>query len=107
MDDDGKLIPTLSKLKDSMEYYGVKDYTIIQREGVKIGIFGLMGREADSNAPMAEVVFEDYIKSAEKVVDVLKNKENVDLIICLSHSGTHEDSSKSEDEILAKKSSRY
>lgn len=103
VDDDGKLTPTLSKLKDSMEYYGVKDYTIIQREGVKIGIFGLMGREADSNAPMAEVVFEDYIKSAEKVVDVLKNKENVDLIICLSHSGTHEDSSKSEDEILAKK----
>ena len=103
VDDEGKLTPTLSKLKDSMEHYGVKDYTIIQRNGIKIGIFGLMGKEADSNAPMAEVVFDDPIETAKNTVDILKNEEKVELIICLSHSGTHRDSSKSEDEILARK----
>ena len=33
----------------------LKDYTVIERNGIKIGIFGLMGKEADSNAPMSEV----------------------------------------------------
>ena len=75
VDDEGKLTPTLSKLKDSMEDYGVKDYTIIQRNGIKIGIFGLMGKEADSNAPMAEVVFDDPIETAKNTVDILKTRK--------------------------------
>ena len=32
----------------------------------------------------------------------IREKENVDMIVCVSHSGTAEDESKSEDEILAK-----
>ena len=85
-----------------MDYYGVKDYTIIKRNGKKIGIFGLVGKDADSNAPMSEVLFEDMVSKSKEIVDVLKNEEKVDLILCLSHSGTSKDKSKSEDEILAK-----
>ncbi len=36
-------------------------------------------------------------------MDILKNKENVDMIICLSHSGTSPIEKKSEDEKLARK----
>ena len=86
-----------------MENYGVEDYTILQRGGLKIGIFGLMGSDAASDSPYAGVKFSDEVESAKQVVDVLKNKEKADLIICLSHSGTSEEASKSEDEILAKK----
>ena len=85
-----------------MDYYGVKDYTIINRNGKKIGVFGLVGKDADSNAPMSEVLFEDMVSKSKEIVDVLKNEEKVDLILCLSHSGTSKDKSKSEDEILAK-----
>lgn len=86
-----------------MENYGVRDYTILNRKGMKIGIFGVMGSEADSNAPMAEVVFKDAIEESKRVVNILKNEEDVDLIICLSHSGTSARESDSEDEILAEK----
>lgn len=103
LDENEKLTPSLEKLKNSMENYGVEDYTVIEKNGVKIGVFGIMGKEADSNAPMAEVEFTDQVKSARKMVEILQDEEKVDLIVCLSHSGTWEDSGKSEDEILAKK----
>ncbi|MCF6466105.1 bifunctional metallophosphatase/5'-nucleotidase [Clostridium sp. Cult2] len=102
VDDNGELTPSLTKLKNSMEHYGVKDYTVIEHNGIKIGIFGLMGIEADSNAPMSEVEFTDQIQAAKDIVQILKDEEKVELIVCLSHSGTWEDKSKSEDEILAK-----
>ncbi|MDL2310569.1 5'-nucleotidase C-terminal domain-containing protein, partial [Peptostreptococcaceae bacterium OttesenSCG-928-C18] len=89
-------------LKDSFNNYGVKEYITINKKGYKIGIFGLMGYEAISNAPMAGVNFEDPIESAKRITDILKNQEKVDLIICLSHSGTWDDKTKSEDEIMAK-----
>jgi 5'-nucleotidase/UDP-sugar diphosphatase len=103
VDKNGKLSETLTKLKTSMNNYGVKDYSIIERGGLKIGVFGLIGKDADSNAPMAEVKFTDAIEKAKSVVSTLKKEEKVDLIVCLSHSGIATDKSKSEDEILAKK----
>lgn len=102
-DKKGNVIDSLKNLKSSIDDYGVKDYTIIKRNGVKIGIFGLMGKDSASDAPMAGVKFTDAVENAQRVVDILKDKEKVDLIICLSHSGTWTDKSKSEDEILAKK----
>lgn len=102
-DEKGNLTPSLTKLKNSMDNYGVKDYFVMERNGIRIGVFGLMGKDADSNAPMSEVLFEDMIESSKKVVNILKNEEKVDLIIALSHSGTEDKKSKSEDEILAKK----
>jgi 5'-nucleotidase / UDP-sugar diphosphatase len=102
-DKDGKMDSSVSDLKTAMENYGVKDYSVIERGGIKIGVFGLMGSDAASDSPFAGVQFADEIESAKQVVDVLKNTEKVDLIICLSHSGTWTDESKSEDEILAKK----
>ena len=101
--ENGELTPSLGNLKDAMKNYGVEDYTVIEKNGIKIGVFGLMGKEADSNAPMSEVEFTDQVKAARNMVEILEDKEKVDLIICLSHSGTEENSSKSEDEILAKK----
>ncbi|HWT76357.1 MAG TPA: bifunctional UDP-sugar hydrolase/5'-nucleotidase [Mobilitalea sp.] len=101
-DEAGNLTESLSQLKQAIEDYGFKDYTIIERNGYKIGIFGVMGEEAVSTAPMAEVTFANAVESAKRVVKILKDKENVDLIVCLSHSGTNKEKASSEDEILAK-----
>lgn len=102
-DESGNLTPSLEKLQTAMDNYGVQDYIVLERKGIKIGIFGLIGIDADSNAPMAEVKFNDMILSSKRVVDILENKVGVDLIVALSHSGTKDKKSKSEDEILAKK----
>ena len=101
-DKEGKLSASLTSLKQAMDRYGVKEYTVLTRKGIRIGVFGLMGKEAADMAPMSEVVFEDEIKQAKRIVKTLIEEEKVDLIICLSHSGTSEDRKSSEDEILAK-----
>ncbi|MDD3138759.1 MAG: bifunctional UDP-sugar hydrolase/5'-nucleotidase [Lachnospiraceae bacterium] len=89
------------KVKQAMEDYGSSAYTIVEREGVKIGIFGVMGKDSEACAPESGISFEDIIETSKEVVSELK-RQKVDVIICLSHSGTWEDPEKSEDEQLAK-----
>lgn len=102
VDESGNLTDSLEHLKQSMEGYGAKEYTMIERNGIKVGIFGVMGADSASKAPMSEVQFEDEVTHAKRVVEILK-QEGAELILCLSHSGTWADKSESEDEILAKK----
>lgn len=90
------------KLKDAMEIYGARPYTILERNGVKIGIYGVLGQEAEDYAPESGIDFDPIVDTSKKIVKELK-EEGVDMIICLSHSGTDKDSSKSEDEELARK----
>lgn len=90
-------------LKKAFDKYDVKDYIVLNKKGYKIGIFGLMGYDSISNAPMAGVNFLDPIETASKVAKTLREKEKVDLIICLSHSGTEDNLKKSEDVIMAEK----
>lgn len=94
---------SLKELKDTFHKLDVKDYLVIEKKGMKIGIIGLMGEEADSNAPMAEVEFTDIVEESKRLVDILKDKEKVDLIVALSHTGTDGTPGKTEDEMLAKK----
>ncbi len=67
----------------------VKPYVILERKGLKIGVFGL--------APKLEgLVFEKnygplkYLNPSEvaqRMVDELKTKQKCDLVICISHLG--------------------
>lgn len=93
-----------AELKKAFAAYPVRDYLVVERNGLKIGLFGLMGQDAAEDTPYATpAVFADPVETAKRVVDLLKNKEKVDLIVCLSHSGTWPVRSHSEDEILADK----
>ena len=90
-------------LKKAFVDYPVREYFIIERNGLRIGLFGIMGKDAADDAPFAKpVTFSDPIEASRRMVEILKNKEKVDIIICLSHSGTSADKSRSEDEILAR-----
>lgn len=93
----------LKDLEETFDLFGVKDYLVLDKKGIKIGLIGLMGEEADSNAPMAEVEFKNIIAESKRVADILKNEEKVDLIVALSHTGTDGKPGKTEDELLAKK----
>ena len=100
---ENQMTKPLTDLKNAMTAYGVKEYAILERDGIRIGIFGLIGKDAGEFSPMTNVTFNDCVKSAKSTVEKLKNKEKVDLIVCVSHSGVFKDTSKSEDEQLAKK----
>jgi 5'-nucleotidase/UDP-sugar diphosphatase len=81
----------------------VKPYTILERDGVRIGIYGLMGKVAAEDAPFASPMkFDDIVETSKKMVKLLREEEKVDMVICLSHSGLDEKKSKSEDEVMAK-----
>ena len=70
--------------------------------GLRIGMFGLMGRNAALVVPQAApVTFRDPIAAAADMVTLLQ-AQKVDLIVCISHSGVWPDPTVSEDEILAR-----
>lgn len=89
-------------LWDSFEEYGVKDYIVLEKGDVDVAVLGVFGKDALACAPTCELIFEDPVEAVKETVAEIKANEDVDMIVCVSHSGTWEDESKSEDEILAK-----
>lgn len=67
----------------------VKPYVVLKRNGVRIGVFGLgaklQGLVSARNCP--GVKFLDPTETARKMVDILRNQEKCDVVICLSHLG--------------------
>ena len=90
-----------AEVVEAMDDCGVTDYVMIERDGVRFAVFGVMGEDADACAPMSGMEFEPVIEAAQRVVDEIKANEEYDFLICLSHSGTNPDPKKSEDELLA------
>ncbi|MEG1676817.1 MAG: bifunctional UDP-sugar hydrolase/5'-nucleotidase [Clostridia bacterium] len=88
-------------LETAFNAYGGKPYTVLERGGVRVGVFGILGLDAQACAPLAQVTMQEPIEAAKQAVAQLK-AENVDFILCLSHGGTWSDPKKSEDELLAK-----
>ncbi len=65
-------------------------YTIIEREGTKIAVIGLITPAIPNWLPehiWEGILFEDMIESAEKWVAIIREKENPDLLIGLFHAG--------------------
>lgn len=80
-----------------------KSHHIFTKDGLKIGVFGL-GVELDGLVPKTkyeDTIYNDPIAIAQDQVRELE-KENCDLIICLSHLGyNYEDKRKVSDHLLA------
>lgn len=69
----------------------VKPYTIIKRSNMRIGVFGI---GVNPQSLIAErnfypLKYLDPIAMAQKTADILKLKKRCELVICLSHQGTH------------------
>ena len=67
----------------------VKPYIILKRQGVKIGVFALCPEMKGlvSQANYGPLQYQDPVKVAQDMVDVLRNREKCDLVICISHLG--------------------
>jgi 5'-nucleotidase len=61
---------------------------VIERGGLRFGIFGLMGKESIYYTSGAgAITFPDAIETAREIVKLLRETEKVDVVICLSHGG--------------------
>ncbi|MDD6057416.1 MAG: bifunctional UDP-sugar hydrolase/5'-nucleotidase [Clostridiales bacterium] len=89
-------------LAEQFRQYGVKDYVMLQKGDVSVAVIGVFGKDALECAPTCELLFQDPVEAVKETVAQIQEKEKADLIVCVSHSGTWEDESKSEDELLAK-----
>lgn len=90
-------------LYDAFSNYGVKEYFVVEKNGVRIAITGVFGEDCFNCVPDCPLVFQNPVEAVQETVAEIQEKEEVDMIACVSHSGTWEDEEKSEDEILAKK----
>jgi len=93
--------PDREFIQKAMDDYGVEETLLIERGGIKYGIFGLMGMDADDCAPTSGFELEDAVTAAKRCVEDLE-KQGAEFIVCLSHAGTGESLETSEDEELAK-----
>ncbi len=89
-------------LQSAFENYGVKEYIVVEKNGVKIAVIGVFGEDCLDCVPNCPLMFENPVEAVKETVADIKANEEVDMIACVSHSGTWEDEDKSEDEILAK-----
>ncbi|MDB4534543.1 metallophosphatase [Vicingaceae bacterium] len=81
----------------------IKPYKIFNKNGIKIGVFGV-GVELDGLVDKKlykGTKYSDPVISANKTAAILKNKEQCDLIICLSHLGYEYKSEKISDVKMA------
>lgn len=67
----------------------VKPYRVIDKDGIKVGVFGL-GIALDGlvdKKNYKETVYLDPISVSQDMVKILKEEKKCDLVICLSHLG--------------------
>ena len=80
--------PTLAGLQQLAKDGVVRRYLVIERGGMRFGIFGLLGKEAQFYTGGAGAVkFADPIETAREMVNTLRETEKVDVVIALSHGG--------------------
>ena len=90
-------------LARSLRDYPVAEYAVVEKNGLRVGIFGLIGKDAEEDVGFApDVEFAESVATAKRIVGILRETERVDVVVALSHSGTSTDRSRSEDEILAR-----
>ncbi|MEE0884712.1 MAG: bifunctional UDP-sugar hydrolase/5'-nucleotidase [Faecalimonas sp.] len=89
-------------LEAAFENYDVEEYIVVEKGDVKIAITGVFGKDSLDCVPNCPLVFENPVEAVKDTIEEIQEEENVDMIVCVSHSGTWEEDDKSEDEILAK-----
>ena len=86
----------------ALKEYGYSDYVVLQKGDLKVAVTGTLGYDAIDCAPRCELAWLDPIEYTKKTVAKIKENEDVDMIVLLSHCGTNANPKKSEDEIIAK-----
>jgi 5'-nucleotidase / UDP-sugar diphosphatase len=78
---------TLADLQRLARAGVISRYTVIERGGIRFGILGLLGKEAQHYTSGGAVTYPDPVETSKEMVTLLRDKEKVDLVIVLSHGG--------------------
>jgi 5'-nucleotidase len=71
----------------------IRKYMVIERGGIRFGIFGVLGKEAITvTVGSGAVKFADALETAKAMVKILRETEKADIVIALSHCGVVKDS---------------
>jgi len=80
--------PALTDLQRLAKDGVIRHYVVIERAGIRFGVFGLLGKEAQFYTVGAgAITFSDAIETAKEMVTILREREKADVVICLSHGG--------------------
>jgi len=79
--------PSLADLQALTRNGVIRPYTVIERGGLRFGIFGILGKEAMIYTSGGATTFADPVTAAKEVVAMLRETEKVDVVIALSHGG--------------------
>ena len=79
--------PTLAGLQQLSKAGTIRRHLVIERGGLRFGLFGVLGKEAQIYTSGGAVKFPDPVESAREVVKLLRETEKVDVVIALSHGG--------------------
>ncbi len=79
---------TLADLQRLAKDETIRRYVVIERGGIRFGIFGLLGKEAQFYTGGAgAATFSDALETGQEMVKVLRETEKADVVIALSHGG--------------------
>lgn len=80
--------PTLAGLQQLAKKGDIRRHLVIKRGGLRFGIFGVLGKEAQFYTGGATPAkFTDPVETAKEEVKILREQEKVDVVIALSHGG--------------------
>jgi len=79
--------PSLVDLQALTRKGVIRRYQVIERGGLRFGIFGVLGKEAMIYTSGGATSFADPTTAAKEVVKILRESEKVDVVIALSHGG--------------------
>jgi len=82
---------TLTDLKRLTKEGLIRRHHVIERGGIRFGLFGVLGKEAQIYTSGGAVTFADPIETAKEMVKILRETEKVDVVIALSHGGVTKD----------------
>jgi 5'-nucleotidase len=82
--------PALADLKRLTQDGVLRRYLVIERGGIRFGLFGVLGKEAQFYTSGGAATFADATETAKETVKVLRDTEKVDVVICLSHGGVEQ-----------------
>ena len=83
-------------LKEAFENYGVKSYVMLEKDGINIAVIGVFGKDSLECSPTCALSFKDPADAVKETIEIIEEKEQADMIVCVSHSGTWEDEKKSD-----------
>ncbi len=78
---------TLADLQRLVREGVIHRHLVIERGGMRFGIFGVLGKEAIIYTSGGAITFSDGIEAAKEMVKILRETEKVDVVIALSHGG--------------------